>query len=159
MVIPERVGLHAPNRCFSIVCWERVLTENQFVLAISIFDSRAGIISSVKTDARFEQVAVKDRAILNRTCVSPKDRAGPIAIVQRTVVHNRRRGACLIFVGKDGLGTFYARVRILTAPVFSRLQGQAHGPRVDFSLINVPTKFVWLATVKPRGLNSRYAMC
>ncbi len=63
-VIAQGVSLDAANRELLKTHRQRIFAEDQFVRAFGVLDSSPHIISFAELDRRFEQVAVKNGAIL-----------------------------------------------------------------------------------------------
>src|SRR5437763_1242083 len=98
------------------------------------------MVSDVKANRRLKKVAVEDGIILDRSRTSPQQRAGPVTVLKRAVVHDRSRHARLIFGWKQRLRALDASVGILPTPVLRRLNGQTSAPGVDLSLIDIPAE-------------------
>src|SRR5215470_16102121 len=122
--------------------------EQQFRSAIDIFNPAPDIIAISKAQGGFRQIAVEILSVGDRVISSPEQSGSPVAMTQRPVVHDGRGHALEVLIWVQRFGADKVSKGILSAPVFSGLNGQARGPGVDLSRINVPAKFVGLAAVK-----------
>src|SRR5580700_423982 len=64
-IVAERIGLNASDGALHEIQRKRTLTEEQFVRALGIFDSRPGMIACPKPRRGLERVAVENRLVLD----------------------------------------------------------------------------------------------
>jgi hypothetical protein len=128
VVVAEGVGLDAPDGLLPKARGQRIFAEKKFVGAIHVFDARPDAVAGAETGGGFQQITVKDCVVRERPRAAPENGAGPVAVVQRTVLHEGSGHALLIFLWEERLRTDDARIGVLAAPVLSGLNGEARGP-------------------------------
>src|SRR5258708_13945990 len=83
----------------------------------------------------------------------PEQRGCPTAVLKIAVVHDGCSHPRDVLRRMQCFRTSQMRKRILRAPILLRLYSESRGPRVDLAGINVPAKFIRLASVEARCFN------
>src|SRR5271155_3619400 len=86
-VVAEGVGLDATCWFFLKTRRLRVFAEQQLSGAVYIFHPRPDVILFSEAQRRFEKVAVLDDIVGKGTGSSPRNGAGPVAMLHRPVVY------------------------------------------------------------------------
>src|ERR1700688_2273860 len=113
----------------------------------------------MEADRGFEKVAVKDGTIFEGTRASPQKSAGPVPVLKRAVIHERRSHPLLILSWEKNLRALDPCVGILPTPVLPRLNRQSGRPRIDASLSDGPAILVRFAPVETGSFNPHDAIC
>src|SRR5271157_5220101 len=115
--------------------------------------SRKHVVSLMEDQRGFEQMAVQGRAGRQLVHPAPDHGRGPVARSQGPVVLHRR-GLPPLASRFQRLGMLQASNAVLHGPIARGCDAGPPRPRVEWSQVDAPAFFVWLAPVERASLQS-----